>query len=508
MIEVHEVLKSQLEKYGVVPMISDASRADRIKRIAYPGDPQEEQSAEELIVIDSEEYLCSFQQSFGNYLVFFDDTTSPRQIVSNGSNIFAIPKDKEREATKTAAASLQALKKVEGGAYQLLNLASKPEGGLDGIMDAVAELLDNPVALVNLTTQTYQATSTPEVTDDELWSNVIKGSEVVPYAPYSDYVEAGHGIMAGAPSALFQITPSSKRLFAAASRNSPQANHLLITLESRHRFRESDMILAIILVDLLEGLLQRNQLNETTTKKRTIEDFFGDVVGGRLNNEQVLAEARDWRLNLGPESVMFLLFFRKDMTSGVDVMGWTRRLERKVRPVSLLLYEGYVIFVVGGDAGRAERELLRILEDERDAGVRIAVSLPFSQVHELKLAYQQCKEAQLLGRRSEERVLRYSDHLLEHLLANHPEQGRLREYVLPVARHIVTYDRDHRTDYAQTLRTYLEDFADRKRASAELCIHFNSIGYRLHKAEELFGIDLDDYASMRALLLSLQILEM
>ena len=106
------------------------------------------------------------------------------------------------------------------------------------------------------------------------------------------------------------------------------------------------------------------------------------------------------------------------------------------------------------------------------------------------------------------RVLRYADNLQEHLLASYPERWRLDEFVLPVARRIVGYDKEHGTEHARTLRTYLESFADRKATASELCVHLNSIGYRLHEAEELFGIDLGDYGEMRALLLSLQILSL
>jgi len=70
-------------------------------------------------------------------------------------------------------------------------------------------------------------------------------------------------------------------------------------------------------------------------------------------------------------------------------------------------------------------------------------------------------------------------------------------------------DRDARsgTAYAATLRCYLDCGRDSARAAALLSVHQNTLRYRLRRAEELFGIDLDNADDTLTLWLSLRVAE-
>ncbi|TFC50115.1 PucR family transcriptional regulator [Cryobacterium sp. TMT2-10] len=63
------------------------------------------------------------------------------------------------------------------------------------------------------------------------------------------------------------------------------------------------------------------------------------------------------------------------------------------------------------------------------------------------------------------------------------------------------------TDYAKTLRTYLDCSRDSAVTAGRLSVHQNTLRYRLRRAQELFGIDLDDADDTLTLWLSLRVAE-
>jgi hypothetical protein len=86
------------------------------------------------------------------------------------------------------------------------------------------------------------------------------------------------------------------------------------------------------------------------------------------------------------------------------------------------------------------------------------------------------------------RPAQIGDFLPELLLARSPRlAAALRERVLGP---LEDYARRRRTDLLETLATFVESDLDRRRASAALHVHRNTLDYRLRRVEELTGLDL------------------
>ncbi|SDL06156.1 transcriptional regulator, CdaR family [Cryobacterium psychrotolerans] len=79
--------------------------------------------------------------------------------------------------------------------------------------------------------------------------------------------------------------------------------------------------------------------------------------------------------------------------------------------------------------------------------------------------------------------------------------------VSPQARQVLDLDSRSGTDYANTLRTYLDCARDSAQAAARLSVHQNTLRYRLRRATELFGIDLASPDDTLTLWLSLRVAE-
>jgi hypothetical protein len=75
------------------------------------------------------------------------------------------------------------------------------------------------------------------------------------------------------------------------------------------------------------------------------------------------------------------------------------------------------------------------------------------------------------------------------------------------ARAVLAHDERGGTDYAKTLRTYLDCARDSATTAERLSVHQNTLRYRLRRTQELFGIDLADAEDTLTLWLSLRVAE-
>jgi len=75
------------------------------------------------------------------------------------------------------------------------------------------------------------------------------------------------------------------------------------------------------------------------------------------------------------------------------------------------------------------------------------------------------------------------------------------------AMRVLEFDAHSATAYAKTLRTYLDCSRDSASTADRLSLHQNTLRYRLRRANELFGIDLDNPDDTLTLWLSLRVVE-
>jgi DNA-binding PucR family transcriptional regulator len=73
------------------------------------------------------------------------------------------------------------------------------------------------------------------------------------------------------------------------------------------------------------------------------------------------------------------------------------------------------------------------------------------------------------------------------------------------AQAVLELDARSGTEYAATLRTYLDCGRDSARTATLLSVHQNTLRYRLRRVHDLFGIDLDNADDTLTLWLSLRV---
>jgi len=138
---------------------------------------------------------------------------------------------------------------------------------------------------------------------------------------------------------------------------------------------------------------------------------------------------------------------------------------------------------VGRADGRARRIAARVVA--LDASATVGISSPVLSSQDVPRAAREAASACAMGRDADCSITSADDQWHELLL------GRLRPVLQgcgPVDR-LLDYDREHGSDLLTTLSAWL---ASGNEAAAELNIHVNTLRYRVRRAAEISGVDLDD----------------
>lgn len=137
-----------------------------------------------------------------------------------------------------------------------------------------------------------------------------------------------------------------------------------------------------------------------------------------------------------------------------------------------------------------------------------AISETYFELMDTSTYYLQAVIAYELGekRKGNKPYYKYSDYVHQHLIHPALKQEQSNVFVYPGITVLIEYDHANNTQYALTLRTFLQHYKSITETSKKLQIHRNTLAYRLKKAEEIANFSLDDVSQCRHVQLSLEIL--
>lgn len=140
--------------------------------------------------------------------------------------------------------------------------------------------------------------------------------------------------------------------------------------------------------------------------------------------------------------------------------------------------------------------------------LKAGVSARFSTLREVYAYYLQACRTMQVGRLKRQADLVYWYDRLAPLQMFLPlaERESACAYIDPVLKQIYEYDWENGTEYFSTLEQYLRCFLNTKMAARALCIHVNTLLYRIKHMTELFYIDFSDVTFMNTLLCSFHLL--
>lgn len=167
-----------------------------------------------------------------------------------------------------------------------------------------------------------------------------------------------------------------------------------------------------------------------------------------------------------------------------------------------------------------QKSMLKTMSEfHLDAGI----SLVFSRMDEFYRAYQQARTVLEWNRRipdhikkeiswnrrypMEHQIHRYSEIEFYELMAQIKNPKKLTDFIHPALHRLKKYDMETGNELYHTLEVYLQCFHNNKETANVLCIHRNSLTYRMDKILEIGKADLNDPMTEFLLRLSFKLAE-
>jgi sugar diacid utilization regulator len=177
---------------------------------------------------------------------------------------------------------------------------------------------------------------------------------------------------------------------------------------------------------------------------------------------------------------------------------------------AFLMEENIVVYVNLNHYGKGLEDAVQTVTGFlKDSYLKAGISYEFTGLKSFKQYYLQSRIALQEGmkRHPLRWVNRFEEIGLEYLLGKCTEKLEPKVVCSRAVLTLREYDREHKTDYYKTLRTYITCQMNAVKAAKALYIHRSTFLYRMAHIKELVSVDLEDPDQLLYLLLTYKLLE-
>lgn len=263
----------------------------------------------------------------------------------------------------------------------------------------------------------------------------------------------------------------------------------------RKEFTLGDVHLAQVFCEVLSSL---SSTQGSRTEVRTTAAILGTLLHGDEPSESALAQLGTYFIN---EQSYQLLAIRS-VTSSINIVRKNTLLETikttSKDTLSLVYGEDIVCLLQSANLASFLKSLGSTIRLEHYA---LGISLPLESWRQVFSHYQQAQFA--LSLKGEVTGIYYfQDVALESLIQEMRALDDTLDLTHPALSLLAKYDEHHDTELSATLERYLNNERNMVMTAEQLCIHRNSMKYRMRRIRDLIDINLDDPRERLYLLLS------
>ena len=395
------------------------------------------------------------------------------------------------------------------------SLSATPVGDLFALANAIAAMIGGATAIEDLQTHILAYSTVPgQIIDADRREGIL--GRRVPDLPEN---AAQYAAVFRAPGAVRVpgLTPGLDRLAVAVRAGAQPLGSIWVVDAAGDLDADAERALERA-ADMAALHLLRARSTADLARQQRAELLRRLLEGG--DDSRLLAS----QLGLDPAGPFVVLAFQPELAPTGDEIRLLRMIDliaiqcEAHQPGSECVVIGTTIYALfGGQAGSAPAEVEAVAErvvarsgSAFGITVRAAVGSSMPTLGGISRSRQDADLVLLLvggrpggGRVASARDARSQLTLLE-LAQVFRDTPRL---VSPVARRIRELDAGTGTEYARTVRTYLDCSRDSAVTADLLSVHQNTLRYRLRRARELFGVDLGNPDDTLTLWLSLRVAE-
>lgn len=386
---------------------------------------------------------------------------------------------------------------------QLIGLSLKGKSK-EQIIDAAASMIGNPLIVVDTTYKVLAYSSTCPV-KDKLWQeNIERGhctydflalaTELAPKQVSPENSEAY--------SIYCPISPASKYGSKIYWNNAVIGYIFLFEEYTPMTSQQKDFLplISYLMSDLLSKSQDFASLHSPLSEKILNNLLIGDkdtYVDTLLNYTKIHF----------PEKMYCLVLKLRDNNYQAPLTDLLKeQLKYFIPKACITVYQGNMVCVIcSEEAGKLSNETVQEIRSKMGEHVQyMTISRCFSKVMEVKSHYLQCLTLQKAAIRlnKTKQLLWLEEYVFYTLLAEIPDETKLKEKVHPALPILRQYDFQNRGTLYETLDIYIKTQGNLKETAARLFVHRNSLSYRMNKIMELTQIDLTDTATIYSLHMS------
>ncbi len=286
----------------------------------------------------------------------------------------------------------------------------------------------------------------------------------------------------------------------------------VILVEASRKLKTYDEYLLLHLAKYIQQMLEKY-----TVVQSDISYTLDRLLSNILTGEEMDASSMEARFENFHWKECHHYFCMNIHVSTVDRQNLTvikficNRIESLVKgSCAFLLDENIVVYVNLNYLGKSMKEAVKIVTGFlQDSYLKAGISYEFSGLQSFKQYYLQSKIALEEGVKQYPLrwVNRFDDIALDYLMGKCTERLKAKVVCSRAVIKLRDYDKEHKTDYYDTLRTYITCQMNAVKAAKELFIHRSTFLYRMAHIKELVDIDLEDSDQLLYLLLTYKLLE-
>ena len=369
--------------------------------------------------------------------------------------------------------------------------------GLQGLVDAAAEVLGNPIAVADMGLAMVAVSA--ELEDDPEWSSRAHDAET------NDIRQASlagdfRRVYTGDKTVVGEYPGAKNRYLAARIRRGDVVLGHALVLERNRAFTEEDEKL---LPDVcrtfgyeLAGMSDADQLSERYG--RLIDDLLSGALADASEVEERIRRAR-----IKVPARMCVLIARPVSERGQISPRYLRMQLLRAFAGSMGVVRGEDVLMVV-DASDAGEDLPRMLEHcvQMD-GLVLGASYAFCGLEHLKRASEQALAALRLSS-AKTGIICYQQVVARHMMERASLTIDGSTFIHPALELLAEADERERSGHLADLGAYLANGRNATATARALHVHKNTMYYRLQRIEQIACVDLSDEQTCFALQLSLE----
>lgn len=157
---------------------------------------------------------------------------------------------------------------------------------------------------------------------------------------------------------------------------------------------------------------------------------------------------------------------------------------------------------------RIAKDILEITKtNEYTCNIGVGRCVPPAHTDMLKRSFQEAKECVRKAAKGSMDICSYDQLGIEKLFPMFSDIDELKSFARYTLKPLLEYDSEKNTELFKTLRVFLQNEFNKAKSAKDLCIHINTLNYRITKIQEILDLDFEDMESCLMLFLAIKVTE-